>query len=272
MNCMTRLAFASPTFRAIEAVCASDGEGTSISVAEEVPVAFRYNGFPYAVMMASPADLHDFVVGFSLTEGVVDGLADIDEIEIVQTIEGIRADVSLTGTGLHRYLAGRRIRRLSGNTSCGLCGVEDLADAAPRNCRVASAAPLDPDVIGATIEALRARQPLSRTTRGAHAAAWISRQGAILAVREDVGRHNALDKLIGARLQKSTELVDGFCLITSRCSFEMVQKAAMAGIGILVSISAPTAFAIRIAQAAGLMLYALAQDGTPMLFASREPP
>jgi FdhD protein len=271
MNC-TRLAVAPPTFRAVDAVCASDGEETSISVAEEVPVAFRYNGFPYAVMMASPADLHDFVLGFSLTEGIVDRLADIDGIEVAQATEGISIDVSLTGAGLHRYLAARRVRRLPGNTSCGLCGVEDFADAAPRSCFVPSGAPLDPGVIGATMEALRARQPLSRTTHGAHAAAWISRQGAILAVREDVGRHNALDKLIGARLQRSTESADGFCLITSRCSFEMVQKTAMAGIGILVSISAPTAFAIRTAQAAGLMLYALGQDGAPMLFASGEPP
>ncbi len=270
-NRMLQSAFASPTFCTMDAIRTRGDKVASIRVAEEVPVAFRYNGFAHAVMMASPADLHDFAFGFSLTEGIVEGGQEIDEVVVGEKIEGISIDISLTGAALHRYLASRRVRRLSANTSCGLCGVEDLSDAAPTRRRVPAAAPLDPKVIGATIEALRMSQPLSRMTRGAHAAAWISAQGAVHHVREDVGRHNALDKLIGAMLRIQSSQMDGFCLITSRCSFEMVQKAVVAGFAALVSISSPTALAVRTAEAAGLMLYALSQDGTPLLFASREP-
>lgn len=243
---------------------------TSLCVAEERPIAFVYSGFPHAVMMASPVDLEDFAFGFSLTEGIVEAAEEINDLELIEQGEGTRVEVSLSGASLHRYLAGRRVRRLSGNTSCGLCGVEDLADAAPRACRVPAAPPPDPELIRSTAEQLRQCQPLSRLTRGAHAAAWVLPEGHIHTVREDVGRHNALDKLIGALLRGQIDGREGFCLITSRCSFEMVQKAAMAGFSTLVSISFPTALAIRTARAVGLTLFALSQDGTPLSFASSE--
>jgi len=245
---------------------------TNVCVAEERPIAFAYNGFPHAVMMASPVDLEDFAFGFSLTEGVIEGADEIGDVGVTDHDEGTRIEVSLTGASLHRYLATRRIRRLSGNTGCGLCGVEDLVDAAPRAFRVPPAAAPDPDLIRRTAEQLRQCQPLSRLTRGAHAAAWVSPDGLVQAVREDVGRHNALDKLIGSLLREQIDRREGFCLITSRCSFEMVQKAAMAGFSILASISCPTALAIRTAKSAGLTLFALSGDGTPLLFASRDTP
>jgi FdhD protein len=239
-----------------------------VCVAEETPIAFRYNGFSHAVMMASPEDLEDFAHGFSLSEGIIEASGDLPETSITQRDDGITIDVSLSGPDFHRYLAGRRVRQLHGHTSCGLCGVADLADVRRPASHVPPGAPLDVGVISSTLTTLRQRQPLSRQTRGAHASAWVSADGQLHAVREDVGRHNSLDKLIGSLLRGGCPPPEGFCLITSRCSFEMVQKAVAAGFPTLVSVGAPTAHAIRLASAAGLTLYALSRDGAPLLFTS----
>jgi FdhD protein len=239
-----------------------------LCLAEEEPVAFRYNGLAHGVMMATPADLEDFAVGFSLTEGIISEVSDIDEISVAFREEGILIDISLTGKNLHQYLAHRRVRQLRGNTSCGLCGVEDLDDIRRPASRVRATRMLDPNVIAAVQSRLREWQPLSRLTRGAHAAAWLSFDGQVEVVKEDVGRHNALDKLIGAGLRGGFSAASGFCLITSRCSFEMVQKAIAAGFSALVSVSLPTARAVRSAQGAGLSLYALSRDGALLQFAS----
>ncbi|MDB5611371.1 MAG: formate dehydrogenase family accessory protein FdhD [Bradyrhizobium sp.] len=245
-------------------------ESRSFDCVEEAAVAFRYNGFPHGVMMATPADLEDFAFGFSLAEGVIDGISDIDAISISDDGDGIAVDVSLRGASLHRYLAGRRIRLLRGNTSCGLCGVEDLEDVRRPAARVRAVQPPSVNAITAAFDRLRQWQPLSRLTRGAHAAAWVSSDGVIVTAREDVGRHNALDKLVGAGLRGRFGRADGFCLITSRCSFEMVQKAIAAGFPALVSASAPTALAIRTAKAAGLTLCALSRERAPLIFAQRD--
>ena len=237
-------------------------------IAEETPVAFRYNGFPHAVMMATPDDLEDFATGFSKSEGIIEGCSDAHNISVCQSCEGTTIDISLAGNALRRYLASRRVRQLRGHTSCGLCGVEDLHDVRRPAARVASAKSLRTDSIQSALNALRAWQPLSRYTRGAHASAWVALEGNLCAVREDVGRHNSLDKLIGTILRNGLRADDGFCLITSRCSFEMVQKAVAAGFPALVSVGAPTALAIRLAMAAGLRLYSLSRDGEPMQFAS----
>jgi FdhD protein len=159
------------------------------------------------------------------------------------------------------------VRQLRGHASCGLCGVEDLNDVARPFARVRPAAPLEAHVVRGALTALRQWQPLSRQTRGAHASAWVSPEGHLQKVREDVGRHNSLDKLIGALLRNHST-PDGFCVITSRCSFEMVQKAVAAGFPTLVSAGAPTAHAIRLATGAGLTLYSLHRDGEPLLFTS----
>ena len=243
-------------------------ESRTLDCAEEMAVAFRYNGFPHGVMMASPTDLEDFALGFSLTEGVIDSVADADAISISGDSDGATIEVSLRGARLQRFLAGRRRRQLRGNTGCGLCGVTDLA-AVHRPCvRVKAAGSLDEAAISAAFERLRERQPLSRLTRGAHAAAWVTLDGRIMTVREDVGRHNALDKLIGAGMRGCFDNASGFCLVTSRCSFEMVQKAIAAGFAAIVSASAPTALAIRTAGAAGLTLCALSRDRSPLMFTS----
>jgi len=236
------------------------------AVAEEVPCAFRYNGFPHAVMMATPTDLDDFALGFSLTEGIIQDASDIRRLDPRQEEEGIVVHVELAPASLHRFLASRRVRQLHGRTSCGLCGIEDLSDIRRPNRRLSKDKPLAPDAIEGAIKRIREYQPLSRGTRAAHAAAWVDRAGKILAVREDVGRHNALDKLIGSRLRDLSDWTNGFCLITSRCSYEMAQKAIVAGIGTLVAISAPTAYAVRTASAAGLTLYSLSGDGEQLCY------
>jgi FdhD protein len=254
----------------VNAACSTGGveERRLVSIAEETPVAFRYNGFAHAVMMATPDDLEDFAIGFSRSEGIIEARSDIKDISVQQHDDGISLVVSIDGDNLHRYLAGRRVRQLRGRTSCGLCGVEDLADAHRPIPRLRPSAPMCVDVISDALTALRGWQPLSRLTRGAHAAAWVTLDGRLRIVREDVGRHNALDKLIGAVLRLDNAAEPGFCLITSRCSFEMVQKAVCAGFPTLVSVGAPTALAIRLAIEAGLSLYSLSRDGEPLLFNS----
>jgi FdhD protein len=254
----------------IPATCPDGGreERRLVCVAEETPIAFRYNGFAYAVMMATPDDLEDFAVGFSVSEGIIAASAELPEISVLSCGDGITIEMSLKGEDLHRYLSTRRVRRLQGNTSCGLCGVEDLDDVGRRHARVRPAAPLPAEAIAAALQTLREWQPLSRQTRGAHAAAWVGLSGELQLVREDVGRHNAMDKLIGALARRRNPLDGGFCLITSRCSFEMVQKAVAAGFPALVSVGAPTTTAIGLAAAGGLSLYTMARDGRPLLFTS----
>jgi FdhD protein len=257
------------SFIALPVNATSDGRVPSqlVCVAEETPVAVRYSGFAHAVMMATPDDLEDFAAGFSLSEGVTQISGPLPDISIRRGNEGITVDLTLGGEDLHRYLAGRRVRQLRGHTSCGLCGVQDLNDVARPVARVRPAALLDAHMIRSALTALRQWQPLSRQTRGAHASAWVSLEGHLQTVREDVGRHNSLDKLIGALL-RNRSASDGFCVITSRCSFEMVQKAVAAGFPTLVSAGAPTAHAIRLAAGAGLTLYSLSRDGEPLLFTS----
>jgi FdhD protein len=245
-------------------------ETRSLDCVEEEAVAFRYNGFSHGVMMATPADLEDFAFGFSLAEGVIEGASDIGAIAISGDVGGIGVDVSLSASSLHRYLAGRRVHQLRGNSSCGLCGVKDLEDVRRPATRMQAALPPAESAITGAFERLREWQPLSRLTRGAHAAAWVGPDGAIQIAREDVGRHNALDKLVGAGLRGSFSSTTGFCLVTSRCSFEMVQKAIAAGFPVLVSASAPTALAIRTAMEAGLTLCALSRDRSPLIFTQRD--
>ena len=231
-----------------------------IEVAVETPINIVYGNMPYAVMMASPSDLEDFVTGFSLTEGIVRGADEIRTVAIEPKDEGVIVTVELAPGRFREHLARRR--NLSGRTSCGLCGVETIAeipmaDAATRASRAVSASAIE-----AALAELDRHQPLSQLTRAVHAAAWCDANGAILVVREDVGRHNALDKLIGAQLRAGADAKEGFLLVTSRASFEMVEKAAIFGAGTLVAISAPTSLAIERARHLGLTLAAGARrDG-----------
>jgi len=256
--------------RSVDAIAVDGGRDDRFlaCVAEEEAVAFRYNGFSHAVMMATPADLEDFALGFSLSEGVIGAPSDVSGMSIERAESGIAIDIVLAGRCLHGYLSRRRVRQSRGYAGCGLCGVEDFESLPRPVARICRSEPPAREAIIAALESLRSWQPLSRSTHCAHAAAWVSPDGSIRAVREDVGRHNALDKLIGAGLRGDFRTTQGFGLVTSRCSFEMVQKAVAAGFAALVFASAPTALAVRTAEAAGLRLYACLRERGPLLFAN----
>jgi FdhD protein len=236
-------------------------------VAEEIPIGVLYGGIPHAVMMATPADLDDFAVGFSVTEGIIKAASDVRDIEVRETPDGVELNVVLVPERLHGFLSRRRTRNLRGHTSCGLCGVEDVSDTRAETPQAGAGRCFTQEAVRRALAALPSQQDLHRRTRAAHAAAWVSPDGEILLLREDVGRHNALDKLIGAALRQRTDLSAGFCLITSRCSFEMVQKALMASMPAIVAISAPTGLAVRTAEAAGLTLIALARPDGQIVYA-----
>ncbi|MFT3802779.1 MAG: formate dehydrogenase accessory sulfurtransferase FdhD [Burkholderiaceae bacterium] len=245
------------------------------AVAEEVPVAFEYNGVSHAVMLASPLDLEDFAVGFSLTEGIIERPDQIYDVETVVDPQGLRLRIDLAGECFAALKARRRT--LAGRTGCGLCGAENLAQAMrPLPSLAADDFALPAAVLHAAFDALRERQPLQQATGATHAAGWVDASGRLTLVREDVGRHNALDKVLGALARGGSGSggarggtrggtrdgtgTRGAAIVTSRASVEMVQKAAMLGVPILATISGPTALAIRTAQECGLTLAAYFRD------------
>lgn len=237
---------------------AGTGVARDTEIAVEWPVNIRYGSVPYAVMMATPRDLEDFVTGFSLTEGIIAEAAEIRDLRISFEAEAISLDVELTPGRFRRHLG--RQRRLTGRTSCGVCGVEDASQLPRAERTVPSRLPISAEAVARAIGDLRAHQPLHARTRAVHGAAWCDRLGHIRLAREDVGRHNALDKLIGAVLRAGETVADGFVLVTSRASYEMVEKTAILGATALVSVSAPTSLAVARAQAAGLMLVSVARE------------
>jgi FdhD protein len=233
-------------------------------VAVETPVSIVYGTVPYAVMMASPADLDDFVTGFSLTEGIIRSAAEIRQVVIAPQRDGVIVTVDLAPDRFRQHLARRR--NLTGRTSCGLCGVEDRSELPMAEQRPVGGPAVAATAISTALEALARLQPLNALTHAVHAAAWCGLDGAILATREDVGRHNALDKLIGASLRAGVDPARGFVLVTSRASFEMVEKTAIFGAGTLVAISAPTSLAIERAVRLGLTLVAIARSDGAVVF------
>ncbi|MGA2042505.1 MAG: formate dehydrogenase accessory sulfurtransferase FdhD [Roseiarcus sp.] len=240
------------------------GAPSSRQVAVETAVNILFGGVPFAVMMTTPGDLEDFATGFSLTEGIVERVGDIRGIEIARAERGLTLNVALAGERMSAHLA--RGRAMSGRTGCGLCGIQDLAELPAPRAKLARSEPISPAAVHAALAALDRSQPLNEATRAVHAAAWCDREGAVVALREDVGRHNALDKLIGALARRGVDPVGGFIVITSRCSFEMVAKALAFGASTLVALSAPTSLAIERAQASGLVLIAVARADHAMIF------
>ena len=229
----------------------------------EAPVALEFNGMSYAVMMATPADLEDFLTGFALTEGLAASASDLGDLSLAETPVGWIARASLSGQGAARL--GERARARVAESSCGLCGIENLEALARPLPPVAAHAPIEAAAIFRALAALHPAQALNRMTGAAHAAALCSAGGELLCLREDVGRHNALDKLVGAMAREGQALADGFVLSTARCSYEIVEKAARAGATTLVTISLPTSLAVDRARAAGLSLWALARADSVLL-------
>jgi len=227
---------------------------------EEAPVELRYNGEAFAVMMATPSDLEDFAYGFALSEGHVVRVGDIRGVTVVERLEGYTIDIAAD------LVVAVESRLLPGRSGCGLCGSRRLEDALRPPPRVADGPVLDPGALERALATLTQRQPLNAGTGAAHAAAWASPAGDIQLVREDVGRHNALDKLLGALSRDGADLRAGFVLATSRASYEMVVKAARLGIGLLAAISAPTALGVELARASNLTLAGFVRPGRHVVY------
>jgi FdhD protein len=249
------------TSRAITGVLAGGAAPHEVTwqVPEEVPVAIMYNSRSYAVMMATPADLTDFGIGFTLSEGFVGDVNEIKGVIAMAVENGHCVDISVDEAVLRRRKPPDRA--LEGRTGCGLCGIEDIAQVIRPLPKVRRGARIAAEAIARAFAELPAHQPMNRLNHSVHAAAWCDRQGRVLLVREDVGRHNALDKLLGALAREQSDFGSGFVAMTSRSSFELVQKSATLGVPLLATLSAPTALALELARRAGMMLAASSPDG-----------
>jgi FdhD protein len=238
------------------------------TVPAEVAVNLVYGGIPFAVMMATPSDLEDFAIGFSLTEGIIKASSDIRGIRVEPEERGLRLSIDLTSERLHEHLA--RKRALAGRTGCGLCGIGDLDSLPQAQMPPAPAPTIAASAIHRALTRLEREQPLNDLTRCVHAAGWADLGGRLHQVREDVGRHNALDKLIGALCSAGATPDEGFVLVTSRCSFELVEKVAAFGARTLVAISAPTSLAIERARHLDITLVGIARHDTMTVFHGAE--
>jgi FdhD protein len=237
-------------------------------VAEEAPIALTYHSIPHVVMLATPADLEDLAVGFTVSEGLVSNVGEISSVDVIPGSDAIEVRVGVASERFSQIL--RRQRNLTGRTGCGLCGVETVEEAIRRPAPVADRLRVTSAELHAALDALASRQQLNARTGSVHAAAWVRPGQGIELVREDVGRHNALDKVIGALLRTGIDPATGYALVTSRASYEMVQKAATAGIAMLAAVSAPTALAIRLAEATGLTLIGFARPHQHVVYARAE--
>ena len=234
-----------------------DGGSTPASavVAEEIPIALVYNGRPYVVVMGTPSDFEDLAVGFSRTEGIIDDSSSIEHVDVVRASHGVELQIQIPTASAERLEA--RARALVSRTGCGLCGVETINDALRVPLSVASDLRISGDALWMAGAELSRQQTLNNETSTVHAAGWAAPDGSLRVAREDVGRHNALDKVLGALVRLEIDPADGFIVVTSRASYEMIQKAAVCGVELVAAISRPTGLAIRFAEAAEMTLVGL---------------
>lgn len=233
-------------------------------VAEEVPVVMVYNTHPHVVMLATPLNLEDFALGFSLTEGIIRHPAELQAVRVVQRSKGVEVRMSIPEQRFESMHG--KGRNMTGRTGCGLCGASTLEQAIRRPPPVGAGLPLDAEKLCQAMQEMPSKQTLNQMTGAVHAAGWLDPERGLIAVREDVGRHNALDKLIGALAKAGCDFDKGWLLVTSRASYEMVQKAASVGITLLAAISAPTGLAIQLAEECGLTLIGFARNDNHTIY------
>ena len=221
-------------------------------VAEEVPVVLVYNTLPHVVMLTTPLNLEDFALGFSLTEEIIRHPAELLAVKVVQRAKGVEVRITIPEQRAEQIQG--KGRNMTGRTGCGLCGASTLEQAIRRPRPVGEGLPLDAAMLSVAMDDMYQKQSLNQITGAVHAAGWLEPERGVVSVREDVGRHNALDKLIGSLAKANRDFEGGWLLVTSRASYEMVQKAASVGITLLAAISAPTALAIQLAEECGLTL------------------
>jgi len=238
------------------------------NVAAEVPVALSYNSIPHVVMMATPRDLEDMGVGFTVSEAFVADYTELRDVSLDTSSGAHELRLSVEGTRLRELLEQRR--NLTGRTGCGVCGAETIEDAIRHPPPVAAGGETTREQLVAALRRLRELQPLGQLAGSLHAAAWVDWGGEVQLVREDVGRHNALDKLIGAKLRRGDDFARGYVLVTSRASYEMVQKTATLGIRMLVAVSAPTALGVELARDCGLTLVGFAREEQQVVYSHPE--
>jgi FdhD protein len=257
---LLRLGYAKPLLR-LQATRWRDGQSSDSAetIAEETPVAIVYNGIPHVVMMATPQDLEDFALGFSITEELIGTPADLEHVEVVRYSQGIEIQAQVS-RACEEVIAGKT-RRLTGRTGCGICGADSVSMVLKQLHPVQGDAVIRAGTIRRALDSLVTHQALNAEAGAVHAAGWAGLDGTVQIVREDVGRHNALDKLIGALLKAGVDPATGFVVVTSRASFEMVQKTTVLGAPLMAAISGPTGLAVRVAQQAGLTLVGFARGG-----------
>jgi FdhD protein len=243
-------------------------EAMDADVAEEVPVALVYNTHPHVVMMATPADLEDFAIGFSISEEIISAPSDILDLQVVRHGQGIEVQMVIPDAPAAALAS--RGRQLVGRTGCGLCGVQTVTEALRPTRAAPPGVPISPDALWLAESTLFSEQKYNQATGSIHAAAWANATGELKIVREDVGRHNALDKVIGALAREGIDAATGFGVMTSRASYELIQKATVARIPLLACVSRPTGLAIRLAEASGLTLIALLRGKSANIYAHPE--
>jgi FdhD protein len=263
------LGYTEPSVRREFTRLSADGPvQASADVAEEVPVALVYNGRPHVVVMGTPEDLEDLAAGFSVSEGIVRDAGAVERIDVVRASHGIELQIQIPATDAARLA--ERSRGIVSRTGCGLCGIETINDAMRMPVAVGDALVVTPNAIALSAMDLSRRQRLNNATSTVHAAGWAARDGNVSIVREDVGRHNALDKLLGAMFRQGVDRSDGFVVVTSRASYEMVQKVAAVGVELIAAISRPTGLAIRFAEAANVTLVGLVRGSTANVYANEK--